>query len=86
MLSTLSFSITFNNKNQRMLFMFEKHCQICRIEVDKKTASKRFGKYFCSDDHTQQYLKKREEQKREEQKRAMAEEEKRHPRKRGGCC
>jgi len=81
MLSTLSFSITFNNKNQRMSFMFEKHYQICRIEVDKKTASKRFGKYFCSDDHTQQYLKKREEQKR-----AMAEEEKRRPRKRGGCC
>lgn len=51
------------------MIMFEKHCQICGIEVDKKTAPKRFGKYFCSEDHSQQYL-----QKKEEQERALAEE------------
>jgi len=61
--------------------MFEKHCQICGIEVDKKTASKRFGKYFCSEDHSLQYLKKKEEQER-----AWAEEEKKHPRRSGGGC
>lgn len=61
--------------------MFEKHCLICGIEVDKKTAPKRFGKYFCNDTHAQQYVTKREEQER-----AMAEEERKHPRRRGGCC
>lgn len=61
--------------------MFEKHCLICGIEVDKKTSQKRFGKYFCSDEHAQQYVAKREEQER-----AMAEEERKHTRRRGGCC
>ncbi|CAE6486500.1 hypothetical protein [Candidatus Nitrosotenuis uzonensis] len=61
--------------------MFEKHCLICGIEVDKKTSPKRFGRYFCSEDHAQQYLKKKEEQER-----AWAEEERKHPRRRGGCC
>ena len=61
--------------------MFEKHCQICGIEVDKKNSLKLFGKYFCSKDHSQQYLMKREEQEKE-----RVEEEKKYPRKRGGCC
>ena len=61
--------------------MFEKHCQICGIEVDKKTAPKRFGRYFCSEDHSQQYLKKKEEYEKR-----MEEEERKHPRRRGGCC
>ncbi|TBR08554.1 MAG: hypothetical protein EPO62_06650 [Candidatus Nitrosotenuis sp.] len=60
--------------------MFEKHCLICGIDVDK-TAPKRFGKYFCSEDHAQQYVTKREEQER-----AMAEEERKNPRRGGGCC
>lgn len=57
--------------------MFEKHCEICGIEVKKDTANKRFGKYFCNNDHAEQYLAKREE---EEQRRA------REPRRSGGCC
>ncbi|HLC24929.1 MAG TPA: hypothetical protein VJJ25_04805 [Nitrosopumilaceae archaeon] len=60
--------------------MFEKHCQICDIEVKKETVIKRFGKYFCNGDHVQQYVaRKMEEEKR------MEEERRRHPR-RGGCC
>ncbi|WP_100183261.1 hypothetical protein [Candidatus Nitrosotenuis aquarius] len=60
--------------------MFEKHCQICGVDVDKKSTSKRFGKYFCSEDHAQQYVAKREEEER-----LMEEERRRNPR-RGGCC
>jgi len=61
--------------------MFEKHCLVCGVEVDKKASPKRFGKYFCSEDHVQQYVTKREEWKRD-----IAEEERKHPRRRGGCC
>ncbi|HJT10237.1 MAG TPA: hypothetical protein VJ771_05580 [Candidatus Nitrosotalea sp.] len=57
--------------------MFEKHCQICGIDVKKETATKRFGKYFCNFEHAEQYAAKREE---EEQRRA------REPRSSGGCC
>lgn len=60
--------------------MFEKHCMICGIEVNKKTAPKRFGKYFCSDVHVEEFLKKKEvEEKRRE------EYERKNPRRRG-CC
>jgi len=61
--------------------MFEKHCQICGIDVKKETAIKRFGKFFCNDGHAQEYLKKKEECEKR-----MEEEEKKHPRRRGGCC
>ena len=61
------------------MFGFKKHCEICGIDVEKETATKRFGKYFCSDSHSQQFL-----QKREEEERRMAEEERRNPH-RGGC-
>ena len=60
--------------------MFEKHCQICGIDVKKETALKRFGKYFCNDKHTEEYV----ERKKEEEK-LMEEERKRNP-PRGGCC
>ena len=61
--------------------MFEKHCQICGIDVKKETALKRFGKFFCNDVHAQEYLKKKEEYEK-----GMEEEERKHPRRRGGCC
>jgi len=61
--------------------MFEKHCLICGMDVKKETAVKRFGKYFCNDEHAQQYTSKRAE---EEQR--MSEEERRNPRRGGGCC
>jgi len=70
-----------NSTNCLIDHMFEKHCQTCGIEVDKKTAPKRFGRYFCSEDHSQQYLKKKEEYEKR-----MEEEERKHPRRRGGCC
>ena len=61
--------------------MFEKHCQICGIKVDKKTSPKRFGQFFCSDEHAQQFI-----QKREGELKRLEEEERKHPRRRGGCC
>jgi uncharacterized protein len=60
--------------------MFEKHCQICGIEVKKETASKRFGKYFCAEEHAQQYAARKAEEEK-----MMEEERRKHPR-RGGCC
>jgi len=60
--------------------MFEKHCQICGVEVNKKLAPKRFGKYFCNEEHANRFVMiKTEEKKQEEEYR------KSHPR-RGGCC
>lgn len=59
--------------------MFEKYCLVCGVEVKKDVAIKRFGKYFCSQDHAQQYVSKRAE---EEQR--MSEERRRQPR--GGSC
>ena len=61
--------------------MFEKHCQICGIDVKKETAIKRFGKYFCNDEHAKEFLVKKEDEEKQ-----RAEYEKQHPRKRGGCC
>jgi len=63
------------------MFGFKKHCLICGVDVTKETAIKRFGKYFCNDEHAQQYVAKRAE---EEQR--MAEERRRNPRRGGGCC
>ena len=60
--------------------MFEKHCQICGIEVKKEIGIKRFGKYFCNDEHANQFgAKIAEVEKRQEEYR------KSHP-DRGGCC
>lgn len=60
--------------------MFEKHCQVCGIDVKKETAVKRFGKFFCSDPHAEQYVEKKQAQEKAEE-----EYKKSHPR-RGGCC
>ena len=57
--------------------MFEKHCQICGMEVKKETAPKRFGKYFCSDDHAQKFAQQEMERREREEK---------EPRSGGGCC
>ncbi len=60
--------------------MFEKHCLVCGIDV-KETAVKRFGKYFCNEEHAQQYVtrKQEEEMQREEYRRQ-------NPRRFGGSC
>lgn len=57
--------------------MFEKHCQICGIDVKKEVSPKRFGKYFCSEEHAEKYVKLRMEQE---------EREAREPRRRSGGC
>ena len=47
------------------------------MDVRKESATKRFGKYFCNDEHAQQYTKMKMEQE---------EREAREPRRGGGCC
>jgi hypothetical protein len=38
-----------------MLGLLQKHCPVCGMDVDKNMGVKRFGKYFCSEDHASQY-------------------------------
>ncbi len=38
-----------------MLGLLQKHCPVCWMDVDKTTAIKRFGKYFCAEEHASQY-------------------------------
>lgn len=59
--------------------MFEKHCQMCGIEVKKETAIKRFGKYLCSEQHAEEFAVRVREQQRQD-------EERRRNNPRGGCC
>ena len=58
--------------------MFEKHCQMCGIEVKKETAIKRFGKYLCSEQHAEEFTVRVKEQQRQD--------EESHRDRRGGCC
>lgn len=56
--------------------LFDKHCEKCGKEVDKNTAPQRFGKYFCSEEHAEEYVRNREDQKKQEPKQKSG----------GGCC
>ncbi|MEM3159445.1 MAG: hypothetical protein QXJ74_01545 [Nitrososphaera sp.] len=38
-----------------MLGLFQKHCPVCGMDVDRESAVKRFGRYFCSEEHGKQY-------------------------------
>jgi hypothetical protein len=38
-----------------MLGLLQKHCPVCGMDIDKRTATKRFGKYLCSEKHAEQY-------------------------------
>jgi uncharacterized protein len=38
-----------------MLELFKKHCPLCGIDVDKESGVKRFGKYFCSEEHANKF-------------------------------
>ncbi len=40
-----------------IVFSSQKFCPVCGVDVNKSTDMKRFGKYFCSEDHAQQYAK-----------------------------
>ncbi len=33
------------------------YCEVCGIDVAPNTNLKRFGKFFCSDEHMQQYVR-----------------------------
>jgi YHS domain-containing protein len=51
-----------------MLGLLQKHCPVCGMDVDKGTAIKRFGKYFCAEEHANQYAEmkmKREMERRD---------------------
>ena len=58
-----------------MLGLLQKHCPICGMDVDKNTDIKRFGKYFCSEEHTSQYAEVK-----------MRDMERRDSSGGGGCC
>ena len=38
-----------------MFGLFKKHCPICQMAVDKEKGIKRFGEYFCSEGHAEEY-------------------------------
>jgi uncharacterized protein len=54
--------------------LFQKHCEKCGKDVDKNTAPKRFGKYFCCEEHANAYEKDKEEEEQESKPKS------------GGCC
>lgn len=58
-----------------MLGLLQKHCPVCGMDVDKNTAIKRFGKYFCAEEHASQYAEMK--MKRDMERRDMGG---------GGCC
>jgi len=62
-----------------MLGLLQKHCPVCGMDVDKNIAIKRFGKYFCSDDHAKQYAEMRSDRERYY-------DERRDSGSGGGCC
>ena len=55
---------------------FDKHCEKCGKKVDKNTAPQRFGKYFCSEEHAEDYATAREAQMKQAPKQKSG----------GGCC
>jgi YHS domain-containing protein len=58
-----------------MLGLLQKHCPVCGMDVDKNTAIKRFGKYFCSEEHASQHAEMK-----------MRDMERRDSGGGGGCC
>lgn len=58
-----------------MLGLLQKHCPICGMDVDKNSGIKRFGKYFCSEDHANKYAEVK-----------MTRDAERRDSGGGGCC
>jgi hypothetical protein len=58
-----------------MLGLLQKHCPVCGMDVDKRTAIKRFGKYFRSK-HADHYAQMKMERQTDRGSDDM----------RGGCC
>ncbi|MGH9952164.1 MAG: hypothetical protein ACRD5J_11085 [Nitrososphaeraceae archaeon] len=61
------------------MFGFEKHCPVCGIDVEKEIGIRRYGKYFCSDDHAEVYSKDKMEKE-------LSSDEESNRRGGGGCC
>lgn len=53
---------------------FAKKCALCGTKVDEEKAVKMLDKYFCTEEHAEEYRKR------------MAEREKNKHRHSGGCC
>ena len=43
-----------------VLKMFKKYCEICGMQLKKGEGIIRFGKYFCSEEHAEQYVRERQ--------------------------
>lgn len=56
-----------------MFGLLKKHCPVCGMDVDKNSSIKRFGKYFCSAEHAEQFGEKTSERRDDSQDY-------------GGCC
>jgi uncharacterized protein len=56
-----------------MFELLQKHCPVCGMDVDKNTAIKRFGKYFCGEEHASSYVEMKKKRDAEWSGR-------------GGCC
>lgn len=54
--------------------LFKKNCPICGIVVKKEEKLNRFGKYFCTEEHAEEYRQK------------LAKEESERASGGGGCC
>ena len=61
------------------------HCPICGIDVEKDSAIKRFGKYFCSEEHALQYTERKTREEEQDRINRQRREERGGGR-RGGCC
>lgn len=40
----------------------ESYCEVCGIDVKTDTDLKRFGKFFCSQEHMEQYVKAKQKE------------------------
>ncbi len=52
------------------------NCHKCGREIEKKSAEKRFGKFFCNEHEAEEFAKQVEKQRREMPKQTSS----------GGCC
>ena len=57
--------------------LFTKYCEECGVKVDKRQDFVRYGKHFCSKEHTDKYASEME------QRRQVAPLQEDH---RGSCC
>lgn len=57
-----------------ILGLFKKHCAVCKQGIGKEKAIKKFGKYLCSEEHSEEYRKN------------LAEKESKTATRGEGCC